>query len=546
LRVTSPPAALTGLFVELVDQDRMLGAGDGDSLHQVLVDNGIPLRSDCGGQGRCGRCRVQLHAVGEAAADRSWPSALACQTRLSSSMAVRLPESSLIDPGAVVDKSSSQADALACVRPVAGKRLALAVDLGTTALAVYLCDLAAGRIIAVATARNPQAVYGADVISRISAAAGGAPHRNRMQRLVCRAVDRLADSLTGGSSRKQRRIDAAAVAGNPTMTHLFLGVDPSPLGRMPFRPAFSAVQSCPADRLGMGFNPLASVRTLPLLSGYLGGDIVAAALAVDLDRRTEDTLVIDIGTNGEILLAAGGRLYGTSCATGPAFEGAAIACGMPALPGAVDRWSCRPGMRAVAYTTLPDAGGSHTAARGLCGSGVVSAVAALRRAEVIDAGGRIDPHRARGHFRTDAAGVGQVLLVPADATAAGRSIPLTQKDIRAVQLAKSAIRTGIEMLCHSAGIKRPRRLLIAGTFGNHLQTADLITLGALPPIPPSDVVAVGNAAGSGTVCAVFDPMVWRRADELTRRVTVINLASQPAFQSRFVDALTFPETGGGP
>jgi uncharacterized 2Fe-2S/4Fe-4S cluster protein (DUF4445 family) len=515
----------------------------GTLLSQALLAAGIPLRADCGGQGRCGKCTLNIRHADPDQRPGQWHSILACQSRADQPLDVELPAESILDAVGSLNKAAAGAEALPCLFASPGRGLTLALDLGTTTVAGYLCNLGAGKVLGTAAMRNPQGVFGEDVISRIRAATVNLEHLQQLQSLACRAVERIAQSLLERAGQPVGRLSEVVVVGNPTMLHLLLGIDPSPLGQAPFTPAFVASRCCPARFIGLALAPQTTLRTLPLVSAFWGADIIAAALLHGLDQTADGAMLIDIGTNGEICLNQAGRIYGTSCATGPALEGATIASGMLALKGAVDRWQVDQAGE-VHYSTI----GSHpkrpVKPRGICGSGVISAIASLLRAGMIDPSGRIDTAMARSRFWRGPNGQAHLMLVPAAETEHGRDLMLAQTDIRAVQLAKGAIYTGVQMLSRRAGLTHPDHILVAGTLGNFLDIEDLFTIGMLPGIDRKRIRMVGNAAGGGAVCAAFDPVFLERAEAMAGRIETVDLAADADFQARFVASLAFTRITG--
>ena len=531
------------VYINIPAYGRELSVARGALLSQVLLAAGIPLRADCGGQGRCGKCTLNIRQADPPHRPIQWHSVLACQSRVDHPLDLELPAESILDAVGSLNKATAGVEALPCLFASPGRGLTLALDLGTTTVAGYLCDLGAGHVLGTAAMRNPQGVFGEDVISRIRAVTVDLEHLQQLQSLACRAIERIARSLLERTGQPVGRLSEVVVVGNPTMLHLLLGADPSPLGQAPFTPAFVASRCCPARSIGLTLAPQTTLRTLPLVSAFWGADIIAAALLHGLDQTADGTMLIDIGTNGEICLNQAGRIYGTSCATGPALEGATIACGMLALKGAVDRWQIDQAGEAR-YSTIGSQPESPVMPRGICGSGVISAVASLLRADMIDSSGRIDAAMARSRLRRGPDGQARLVLVPAAETEHGRGLMLTQTDIRAVQLAKGAIYTGVQMLCRRAGLAYPHRILVAGTLGNFLDIEDLLTIGMLPGNDRKGIRMVGNAAGAGAVCAAFDPVFLERADAMAGQIETVDLAADADFQARFVASLAFTRTAG--
>jgi uncharacterized 2Fe-2S/4Fe-4S cluster protein (DUF4445 family) len=335
------------------------------------------------------------------------------------------------------------------------------------------------------------------------------------------------------------QIAEAVAVGNSTMVHLLLGESPASIGVFPYTPVFVEDRLLLAGDAGLAFNPSARLRTLPLISGYLGADIVGAAIAADLASRPPGTLLADVGTNGEIILVSGKGLAATSCATGPAFEGAAIRHGMQATSGAIDSVRFNPSTRSLDYTVIRRGDGPARRPSGICGSGVINAVAELLRAGVITTSGSYNARCGSARLREGDNHILEFEIAPAEAAANGNAVTLTQADVRAVQLAKGALRAGIDLLCRSNGLDRPQRILLAGAFGSYIDRADALKIGMFPDMPAEAIEVVGNAAGAGAVLALLDPARFEQARCLARTISVLDLAGHPDFQTTFVGALGF-------
>ncbi len=320
----------------------------------------------------------------------------------------------------------------------------VAIDIGTTSVVVFLCDLASGEILAMRTAANPQAMYGEDVISRMTYIQKDLSTLQAMQGLLVEELNCLiADACTVSGVSTDDVVDAVIV-GNPTMQHIFLGINPEPLGRGTYQPVWSESAEVQATSLGLAIAPRARMFVFPMVNGFIGGDTLAALLTRGPEFYRGTHLLVDIGTNGEVVLAHNGRLTATSCATGPVYEGAHIRCGMRAAPGAIERvWVNSDGDIKCA-TISADKDGSRTRPVGLCGSGVISAVAALVDAGLIAVDGAfVDASQHSALHRNANARTDEVVLVSASHSHTGRDIVLTQQDVRSVQLGKSSLRSGI-------------------------------------------------------------------------------------------------------
>ena len=411
----------------------------------------------------------------------------------------------------------------------------VAIDVGTTSFVVFLCDLASGAILATRTAANPQAIYGEDVISRMTHIQQEPSTLGAMRKLLIDEVNRKIDEACAEASVDSADIVDAVVVGNPTMQHILLGVNPEPLGRGPYLPVWSEGVDIEACELGLAMAPRARVFVFPMVSGYIGGDTIAALLPLGAGFARGNHLLVDVGTNGEVVLAHGSRLYATSCATGPVYEGAHIRCGVRAAPGAVERIWVDSG-RKIRWATIPEDGKRNDRRPiGLCGSGVISGVASMVGARLIGADGALAASgthpqlRANGDGRSD-----ELVIVGAPYSRTGRDIVLTQQDVRAVQLGKSALRAGIEILLAESGVSRLDRIYLAGTFGNHLDPTDILAIGLVPPVPVERIRSIGNAAGDGARMALFNRHQRQRAVAIARRLNVLELSGRMDFQDLFV------------
>jgi uncharacterized 2Fe-2S/4Fe-4S cluster protein (DUF4445 family) len=416
----------------------------------------------------------------------------------------------------------------------------IALDLGTTSLVGFLCDLGADRIVAMESASNPQIAYGEDVISRISQVQKDPSKLPGLQRLLLDEVDRLIQSLCRTAGVGQDDIMDLVAVGNPTMQHFLLGLDPTSLGQAPYPPASDEGGEVRARDLGLCTHPAARLHLLPLISGFVGADTLAVLLTLSPADFQGTTLIVDVGTNGEVVLSRDGALTATSCATGPAFEGAQIRSGMRAGPGAIERVWNAPDTGAIHYRVIGREEGESEKPMGLCGSGVISAVSALLEAGVIREDGAFDlehPHAGLRH--SGGGGLPEMVLVPAVESGNGRDIVLAQADVRAVQLGKAALRTGIDLLMRDLGVQQVDRILLAGTFGNYIAPEEALHIGMLPPVAREAIESIGNAAGDGARLALFSRGLRAEASKLRHRIRVVELTLRPDFQETFVDALGF-------
>ncbi|HHR84889.1 MAG TPA: DUF4445 domain-containing protein [Candidatus Acetothermia bacterium] len=405
----------------------------------------------------------------------------------------------------------------------------VAIDIGTTTLACYLFDLTSGHQLAVAAGSNPQSAFGADVISRIGyVREQGEEGSEELRRLVVDALNQLITGMAQEAGIERDAIYKVTVVGNPTMLHLFLGIDPAAIDHSPYVPVIQNGLTLRGEEVGLAVSPLARVETLPAISAYVGSDIVAGMLYADMGTKDEIELFLDIGTNGEVVLSVGDRMFACSTAAGPAFEGASISQGMSALDGAIHQVTIEDGELSCSVI-----GGKE--ARGICGSGLLDAVAALRKIGLVDSSGRLRKSEHPLSSRIEGEGTRARFLL-------SNGVYLTQKDIREFQLAKGAIRAGIEVLLEHAAIDSDdiNRLLVGGAFGSSLSSLSLLRTGLLPPISVERIRFVGNSAGQGAKLALRDRKLASRLQQLAKDTEYIELSFIESFSHRFIRQMRFP------
>jgi uncharacterized 2Fe-2S/4Fe-4S cluster protein (DUF4445 family) len=544
--------------IHLVSDDLEIRADAGQTVLEALIGAGIFLRTDCGGKGGCGKCRVKMAAgategVGPpdeseikilGQSDLSAGLRLACRLTISGDITLDIPETSRLSAEVAQKGLPMLFDKLADLKPPhtgLPDSYGLAVDLGTTTVAVYLCNLSTGTVTASTSARNPQTLFGDDVMSRISAIRLDPALLARQQKMAVKAIEWGITSLCRTTRIDPAKIDTMVVVGNSTMIHIFAGQDPSSIGVFPYTPQFVDEKTLRAGTIGFRFNPDSQIRTLPLITGFIGADIVSAALASELAHTEPGTMLVDVGTNGEIMYMGNDGLSATSCATGPAFEGAAISHGMHAVSGAIDAVKIATNSDPAVCSIIQQNPAKPKKPAGLCGTGVISTVAELYQVGLILKDGAFDRGTDSPYLRMDEDQIWEYLVVPPENTQDGRPVTFTQNDVRAIQLAKGALRTGIDLLCQEAGKEFPAKLLVAGAFGSFINKKDALKIGMFPQIPEEDIVVVGNAAGAGAILALFDENIMARANELTQATRVLDLSTHPDFQETFINSLAFPD-----
>ncbi|MBI9083103.1 MAG: DUF4445 domain-containing protein [Desulfobacterales bacterium] len=415
----------------------------------------------------------------------------------------------------------------------------IALDIGTTSLAAALCNLETGEVMATASAINPQVTCGEDVISRIAYAGQSGEKRAQLQDAVIGGINRLIDQLAEESGISPSAMADMVCVGNTCMHHLLLGIDPTGLGRAPFVPAVSRPLDLCARDLGIAMAPGASVHMLPVVAGFVGADTVGALLATHPEPGNETVLLVDVGTNGEIVLACGDRLVCTSCATGPALEGATLCHGMRAAVGAVERVWIDPDSLEVRYRVIGDSPDRSVPAAGICGSGVIDAAAQMFSAGIINPSGRIDRSLDTPRI-IDQGGETAFVLVPDKESATGRNIVINQEDIRAIQMAKGAIQAAVTLLMAETGVHAVDRVLLAGAFGSVIDPVSAVIIGLFPDLGGANISAVGNAAGDGARLALLNRGKRRDASRLARKMAFLELTTHPRFQRTFAMSMHFP------
>ena len=414
------------------------------------------------------------------------------------------------------------------ILPPKSRHLGLAIDLGTTKVAGYLVDLGDGRTLAAKGVMNPQTSYGEDIISRINRVVKSQSEDMQLQKLAIDAINELSSALCAEAGTRPEEIVEAIVVGNTAMHHLFLRLPVKQLALSPFVPAISRALEVRAGEMGLNIAPGAYVHLLPNIAGFVGADHVAMLLATGAWQTKKTTVALDIGTNTEVSLICEGKIATTSCASGPAFEGGHIKHGMRAATGAIER--LRIDGDKIQYQTI-----DRAPPVGICGSGILDALAQLYLAKIIDEGGRIINNRPRVRAYK---GQHEFILVSKEERKGKPAITITQHDVRELQLAKAAIRTGIQMLLETSGCSEDdiKQVIIAGAFGTYIDVASAVAIGMLPSLPLNRFRQVGNAAGMGAKLALISLKSRVKAHAVASRVSYIELASAPKFEQVFVQA----------
>ena len=481
-------------------EEKSIVVEEGTTLLQAAIDAGLEPNAPCGGAGKCKKCQMKVD--GEVI--------LACQTKIERDMAVdTMPDETKERAQLLMEGLLRPVDLATGVLPKADNPLLAAIDLGSTSIVLYLHDAITGQQLGVKSALNPQRQYGGDVVQRANTAMEQGP--KVLSSCVRATIDGLLQSLSVQIGRKPEDVVRIVIVGNSCMHHLFMEFPTQTLVLAPYDPYVKTPVTVKAADVDLHVHPEAELHWLSLIGGFVGADTVGCILAADMDKREDLTLMVDIGTNGEIVLGNKNFMTATSTAAGPAFEGAKITCGMRGGDGAIDHTRIEDGK--LVYHVIGD--GEPI---GICGSGLLDAVAQLLELGWIEPSGRME----ETYYFTD-------------------KVFINQKDVRELQLAKAAIAAGIKILCRNEGheVSDVKQLLLAGAFGNYLDPHSACAIGLLPAELEDRILPVGNAAGAGAEIAVLNHNEERRSAEMAEKVKFVELANDPEFQDVYVDQMFF-------
>ncbi|HET9913876.1 MAG TPA: ASKHA domain-containing protein [Anaerolineales bacterium] len=419
-----------------------------------------------------------------------------------------------------------------------------AVDIGSTTVALYLCNLRTGELLAAESEMNPQIVYGEDVMSRIQYAINHEDGLEKLHKAIITTLNKLLKQAAKTAQIKTEEILEVVLVGNTTMHHLVLNLHPKDLGLAPFVPAIHSSVDIKARELSLQIHPAGNIHVLPTIASFVGADTSGMLLAEEPHKQEENWLLIDIGTNAELVLGNSQRLVCTSTPTGPALEGAHIEYGMRAAPGAIERVQIDEKTLEPRYKLVGEGEWNTGKAKGICGSAVIDAVAEMFRVGIVDSRGRF---KRRGevispsHDRIREGEHGwEYVIARAEETSIGRDIPLTQHDVRQIQLAKAALYTAARTLLKETGLQSPDKIILAGGFGSYIDKEKAMLIGLIPDCELDKVYAVGNAAGDGARIALLNVEKRDEIDSVARRVERFELPADPAFQNQFMLAMNFP------
>jgi uncharacterized 2Fe-2S/4Fe-4S cluster protein (DUF4445 family) len=423
----------------------------------------------------------------------------------------------------------------------------VAIDVGSTTIAAHLCDLSSGEVLASSGLMNPQIRFGEDLMSRVSYVMLNPGGEAEMTRAVREAIGTVIEQVAAEARLDARNILELTFVGNPIMHHLLLGIDPTELGGAPFALATDEAMTLWASELDLlGVHPNARVYVLPCIAGHVGADTAGVILSETPHFAEDLTLIVDIGTNAEIVLGNRHRLLAASSPTGPAFEGAQISCGQRAAPGAIERVridpaTLEPRFKVIGCDLWSDETGFAEATRrtgvtGICGSGIIEALAEMFLAGILKSDGTIDGALAARSSRVQPDGRTYSYLLRAGA----QQIRITQNDVRAIQLAKAALHAGARLLMDHLGVERVERITLAGAFGSHIEPKYAMVLGLIPDCDLAKVSSAGNAAGTGARIALLNRGARSEIEQVVRRIEKIETAVEPRFQEQFVGAMAIP------
>ena len=513
---------MTVFRIKIIPEDKIVKASSGENLKEALdkrLERQFP--QNCSGKGRCGFCRVRF--IGDAPQmtirerellGENSPYRLACMHRVADNYEISIPSMREWLGGKKVTRFKVSPNV---------KGYGIAGDLGTTSIALYLINLETGTVIEQTSFLNPQSVFGADVMSRLEYAKED-NSRIQLYQAVNRGVAEGVKLLLKRGKITPNEVITVIIAGNTAMTHLFLGWGGEGLEKIPFRSPLEGRGCIPfnPENIGLGWD--CDCEFFPVLGSFIGGDTTAGILSVDLDKSSAARLLIDFGTNGEIVLAYEGAISACSTAAGPAFEGVGMKSGMPALKGAAHSFN-------ETGEPIVFGGGKPV---GICGSGYISGIARLLRENLMEPSGLL---------RKDENGDRKWTILPDNQN---NSPVIDQDDIRKFQLAKGAIAAGIKILCEEAGVAYDNieKIYLTGSFGNYIDPASAMETGLIPELDLGQIEVIDNAAGRGATLCLANPEVKARALNLQQTIKIINLGDHPKFQDTYVEQMTFPKLSG--
>jgi uncharacterized 2Fe-2S/4Fe-4S cluster protein (DUF4445 family) len=423
--------------------------------------------------------------------------------------------------------------------------IGLAVDIGTTTVAGYLTDLNTGAVLATESMMNPQVRYGEDVMSRITyCMLNEEAGLKELQQTIIEGLNTIAKQAAHKAGHTAEDISEMTLVGNTAMHHILLGINPEYMGVAPFTPALHESVDIKADRFGIEILPAGNIHVLPIEAGFVGADNVGCLIADEPHKRKEITLLIDIGTNGELILGNKEKLISCSCATGPALEGAQIEFGMRAAPGAIERVKIDTVTLEPIYKVIGSEhwsnGEMNMQAKGICGSAIIDVIAEMFKAGILKKNGQINMELQTPRLRKGDKGINEYVLAWKHETSIDQDIVVNQKDVRAIQLAKGALYSGCQIMTRRLGVQTFDRLAVAGAFGSHIDKIAAMIIGMFPDCDLKKVKYIGNAAGDGARIALLNVDKRKEANVIARQVEYVELALEEDFNDRFGEAMQFP------
>lgn len=518
-------------------------ANNGELAADVAAAAGVGIGRHCGGAGVCGKCRVRVM--------RGTPFApltkteenlltaeeidngvrLSCCAKIVKSGAVHVVDRVKSAGHSILEGFSRDISEWSPDRGGCG----VAVDIGTTTVVCYLLAFSDRTVIDRISFLNPQVAFGDDVISRIAYSSSQSRALERIQRTLTDEMDKNIGIMAKRNNVARKDMTEVMIAGNTVMEHLFAGVSPKSIGHSPYKPEFYQKPPFSASDIGIHISETGIVKMIPNVAGYVGADIVAGVTALDIDRQEGIKLLVDIGTNNEIVIGGSKGMFCCATAAGPALEGARIQYGMRACVGAIEKVTLEDGI-----LTCRTIGGE--APKGLCGSGLIDAIALLLNEGIINKSGRFEyPEKCRDERFRERLGRSEGGMVRLLLTDDEHPIYLTQKDIREVQLAVGAVKVGVEVMLEQAGITKDEiaEVCLAGAFGNNIDIESAARVGLIPDVERTKIHGVKNTSGLGACLSLADARFYERTKETAQKMSYVELSSLPDFQKRFVNAMSF-------
>ena len=492
--------------ITVLPQNKIILADENCLLSHLLIENGFLVSSPCGGNGKCGKCKVKLISGEVCGAEMD-------ENRMVKSCLARIKEDITVE---LTNDNKYKINLSNIEKVEPNGEYGVAVDIGTTTVLACLVDLKSGVVLKKATCFNPQDVFGSDVLSRITAAGNG--NLLKLQALILNKISEILNAFSEGDKIPLKKM---TVAANTTMLHLFLGVDPTPMGAYPFTPVFTETRQISGEELGLNVQ---DIILLPSVSAYIGADITAGILATGIHKLKETALLVDIGTNGEIVLLHNGKLYAASTAAGPAIEGASMQCGMSGVSGAINSVILEKGF--LKYKTI-----DNTSAVGICGSGYVDLIALLLKENIIDEYGAFN--YASDSVLTSKLNNDNFYLTD--------NVFLSRQDIAEFQLAKSAICAGIKALIYECNIdiSQINRLYLAGGMGYYINPDSAVTVGMLPPYLANKALSTENTAIEGAKKCLLDNISRQEICQIAHNTKTVELAFSEYFQKEYITSMPF-------